>query len=131
MEFNANELRPSVPPGRHVLRVFDTHERESLNDNPIVEVKLEVPDGDFAGEIVRDHFVIGGPNQEAARVGRRRLVRLCRICEIPLAPGVPVDLGALIGSYLIAEVVEDTYNGLPISRVRSYHRVTPKDGLPF
>lgn len=131
MEFSADELKAPVPAGIYVVVIREVQERHSRNDNPLVEVRSEVEDGEFTGETLRDHFVIGGPNQEASRVGRRRLLRLCQLCELPIRPNEEVDFSALVGLRVVADVFEDVYRGLPVSRVRAYRRITRHDPAPF
>lgn len=120
MKFSSDELRAPVPAGTYVLRIVDVVQRESRNANPIVEVQFEVQDEDFGGQIIRDHFVTGGANSGAARVGRRRLLRLCQLSCLEPKPGEELELSLLIGHHVVAEVSEDTYRGMRVSRVRSY-----------
>lgn len=125
MEFSADELRAPLPAGTYVMTIRNVRERQSRNNNPLVEVLLEVQDGEFMGEPIRDYFVTEGPNHQAARVGRRRLLRLCRICDIRIQPDQDVDLSSLVGNSVFAEVLEDSYHGVPVSRIRTYHPMIP------
>lgn len=131
MQFHAQELGAPVSRGDYVVKIASVAERMSLSDNPLAEVSLEVLEGAFTGRIIGDHFVTGGPNERAVTVGRRRLVRLCRLCNLDLQPGRDVSLDELVGHVLVATVFEDTYEGMPVARVRSYRALRTDDPTAF
>jgi len=120
MKFEKEDLRSAVAPGSYCVQVRHVEQRESLNRNPVVEVGLEIVEGECSGAWLRDYFVIGGKNEKAAAIGKRRLARLCTLCGLEIAADVEIDLQMIVGRSVIAEVCESNYQGRPVPRVRAY-----------
>lgn len=131
MRFTAEDLNCQVPPGTYVARIVDAIEKKSRKSNPMVEVQIEIQHGDCTGEVLKDHFVTGGESRRAVQIGKRRLVRLFRICGVDVKPGRDANLSDLIGSHLAVEVIEDSYRNMPVPRVRFYRQIQPGDPDPF
>lgn len=131
MKFHAHDLQAPVPEGTYLVKIADIQERTSRNGNQLVEIRHELQEGEYAGQILRDYFVTDASNDAAARVGRRRLLRLCRLCQLEVRPGQEVSLSDLVGRLLVASVVEDVHAGLPVSRVQDYAARSDSHLIPF
>lgn len=129
MKFKEEDLRSAIAPGSYCVRIRHVEQRESLNKNPVVELGLEIVEGESSGAWLRDYFVIGGKNEKAASIGKRRLARLCLLCGVEIAADVEIDLQAIVGSSVIAEVCDATYQGRTVPRVRAYRRLG--GAIPF
>jgi len=120
MKFEKQDLRSGIDPGSYCVRIREITQRPSRSGNPIVEVGLEILEGEHSGAWLRDYFVIGGSSPKAISIGKRRLARLCSLCGLAITTDAEIDLEEIIGRDLIAEVCEAPYQGRSVPRVRAY-----------
>lgn len=121
MRFEEQDLATSGPPaGRYRAMITEVKERRNERGNHLVVLQLEILDGDWTGDLLRDYFVVDGHNPRATRIGRRRLASVFKAAEIAIAANVDIDLISLRDGVVELKVVDGDWHGRRTPKVHSY-----------
>jgi hypothetical protein len=106
--------------GFHACVIHSARPRVSERGNATLQIVYELDDADPACDRVTEYFVVAGASPQALRIGRRRLLALCRACGLDLHEGDELDLPSLVGRELQIRIGHDSYDGKPCVRVLGY-----------
>ena len=117
-----------LPAGNYkVCLVGDELVDNKSGSGKILKLKLQVIEGQYAGEILKDNLNITNPSPVAQKIGQGTLKRICNICS---APFPPQDTNSLMGKPMVITVqVEEfksnnTGNMLKSNKIKKYDNAT-------
>jgi len=108
--------------GDYPAFVHSVRERVSGRGNATIQVVYEVLEVDPAWDRVSEYFVVSSLNPRAVAISQRRLLSLCRACELVPDESDEVDLGQLVGHGLSLRLGHETYEQRKRLRVIAHHR---------
>lgn len=87
-----------VPAGKYsACLVGDELKNNKAKTGKVLELKVQITAGQFAGEVIKDNLNITNPSQTAQNIGQGTLKRICNLCGVPYPPQ---DTGGLMGKPL-------------------------------
>jgi hypothetical protein len=121
IRFQTSDFTETLPEvGYHSGVIHSARPRVSERGNPTIQVVYELDDADPECDRVTEYFVVAGATPQALRIGRRRLLTLCRVCGLDPKEGDELKLADLVGRELQIRIGHDTYDGKPCVRVLGY-----------
>lgn len=122
-----------VPPGNYVAvivadRVVDTNAK----DGKILELKVQIADGQYKGETIIDRLNIVNKSPVAQNIGQGQLKHICAICGVQYPPA---NTDGLIGRPMQIKVVNESFKSnttgedLTSNKIKGYNTIvsaTPK-----
>ena len=91
-----------IPAGKYkACLVGDELTDNKAGTGKILKVKVQITDGQFAGEILTDYINITNPNPQAQAIGQGVLKRICNMCGVQYPPQ---DTAPLMGKPLGIDV---------------------------
>jgi hypothetical protein len=121
IRFQTSDFIEALPDqGYHPCVIHTARPRVSERGNPTVQVVYELDDADPSCDRVTEYFIVAGATPQALRIGRRRLLTLCRACGLDPKQGDELKLAELVGRELQIRIGHDTYEGQPRVRVLGY-----------
>lgn len=117
-----------LPAGNYkVCLVGDELVDNKSNTGKILKLKLQVIEGQYAGEVLNDNLNITNPSPVAQKIGQGTLKRICNLCSSPFPPQ---DTNSLMGKPMMVTVqVEEfksnnTGNMLKSNKIKKYDTAT-------
>lgn len=84
-----------VPAGKYkACLVADELKNNSKGTGKLLEMKVQIMEGQFAGQVIVDRLNIINPNPTAQAIGQGTLKRICNLCSVPYPPQ---DTAGLMG----------------------------------
>ena len=121
IRFQTSDFTEALPEqGYHSCVIHAARPRVSERGNSTILIVYELRDVDPACDRVIEYFVVAGATPQALRIGRRRLLTLCRACGLEPREGDELQLATLVGRELQIRLGHDTYDGKPRVRVLGY-----------
>lgn len=113
-----------LPAGKYkACLVADELRDNSAGTGKILELKIQIMEGQFAGEMLTDYINITNPNPKAQSIGQGTLKRICNLCSVPYPPQ---DTAGLMGKPLGIDVKVEKFTSnttgkeLESNKIRSY-----------
>lgn len=96
-----------IPPGNYVAvivsdRIVDTNAK----DGKILELKIQIADGQYKGEIIIDRLNIVNKSTVAQTIAQGQLKRICGICGVQYPPA---NTNGLIGRPIQIKIVNESF----------------------
>ena len=121
IRFQNSDFVEALPEeGFHSCSIHAARPRTSERGNATIQLIYELHDVDPGCDRVIEYFVIAGATPQALRIGRRRLLTLCRACGLDPKDGDELRLADLVGRELQIRIGHETYDGKPRVRVLGY-----------
>src|SRR5438093_6553990 len=121
IRFQISDFTEALPEeGYHTCTIHSARPRTSQRGNGTIQVVYQLDDVDPTCDRVTEYFVVVASNIQALRIGRRRLLSLCRACGLDPREGDELNLADLVGRELQIRIGHDTYDGKPCVRVLGY-----------
>jgi len=91
-----------IPAGKYkACLVSDDLKDNSAQTGKLLEVKIQILEGQFTGHILTDRINIINPSAKAQAIGQGTLKRICNLCNVPYPPQ---DTAGLMGKPLGVDV---------------------------
>ena len=123
-----------IPAGKYSACIVSDDLRDNkAGTGKILELKLQITAGQFAGEVLTDHLNITNPNPTAQNIGQGTLKRICNMCG---APYPPQDTAVLMGKPLGIDVKVEKFTSntsgkeLESNKIKSYGPVPAQTQQP-
>jgi hypothetical protein len=121
IRFHPSDFTETLPDeGFHTAVILSARPRVSERGNATIQVVYQLDDVDPTCDRVTEYFIVAGASPQALRIGRRRLLALCRACGLDPREGDELELPSLVGRALQIRIGHDTYDGKPCVRVLGY-----------
>ena len=121
IRFQTSDFTEALPEeGYHSCAIHAARPRVSERGNSTIQIVYELDDADPSSDRVTEYFVVAGATPQALRIGRRRLLSLCRACGLDPKEGDELKLADLVGRELQIRIGHDSYHGKPCVRVLGY-----------
>ena len=121
IRFHNSDFTETLPgEGYHTCLIHSARPRVSERGNSTLQVVYQLDDADAACDRITEYFVVAGASPQALRIGRRRLLALCRACGLDPREGDELELPSLVGRELQIRIGHDSYDGKPCARVLGY-----------
>ena len=113
-----------LPAGRYkAVLVADELKDNKKKTGKILELKVQIIDGQFAQEIIKDNLNITNPSTVSQAIGQGTLKRICNLCNVPFPP---TDTAPLMGKPMVITVAVEEFksntsgNMLKSNKVKKY-----------
>lgn len=113
-----------IPAGKYrACLVSDQLRDNSAGTGKILEVKIQIMEGQFAGEVLTDYINITNASPKAQAIGQGTLKRICNLCGVPYPPQ---DTAGLMGKPLGIDVKVEKFTSnttgkeLDSNKIRAY-----------
>jgi hypothetical protein len=113
-----------IPAGKYkACLVSDELRDNSAGTGKVLMVKIQIMDGQFAGEVLTDYINITNANPKAQAIGQGTLKRICNLCGVPYPPQ---DTAGLMGKPLGIDVKVERFTSnttgkeLDSNKIKSY-----------
>jgi hypothetical protein len=121
IRFQISDFTEALPEeGYHPCVIHSARPRTSERGNATIQIIYELDDVDATCDRVAEYIMVGGASPQAQRIGRRRLLALCRTVGLDPHEGDELNLADLVGRELQVRIGHDTYDGKPRVRVLGY-----------
>jgi len=91
-----------LPPGKYkACLVSDELKDNNAGTGKVLMIKLQILEGQYAGEVLTDYINITNANPKAQAIGQGVLKRICNLCGVPFPPQ---DTAGLMGKPLGIDV---------------------------
>ena len=91
-----------LPAGKYkMVMVGDELKDNKAMTGKILVVKLQIIEGQFAQEIVKDNINITNPSPQCQAIGQGTLKRICNMCQVPYPPQ---DTNGLMGKPMVVTI---------------------------
>ncbi len=123
-----------IPAGKYrACLVSDQLRDNSAGTGKILEVKIQIMEGQFAGEVLTDYINITNASPKAQAIGQGTLKRICNLCGVPYPPQ---DTAGLMGKPLGIDVKVEKFTSnttgkeLDSNKIRAYGPVPTQQTQP-
>ena len=114
-----------LPAGKYkAVLVADELKDTKAGTGKILEIKLQITEGQFAQEIVKDNINITNPSAQCQAIGQGTLKRICNLCNVQFPPN---DTAGLMGKPMVITVAVEEFesnkspgNMLKSNKVKKY-----------
>jgi len=97
-----------VPAGDYkIVLVGDELKPNSAGTGKILNLKIQIIEGQFIQTVLEDNLNITNPSQVCQAIGQGTLKRICNLCKVPYPPQ---NTGGLMGKPMVATVVVEEFN---------------------
>lgn len=117
-----------MPAGKYKAVIVSDELKDTKNGNgKILQFKVQIIEGQFAGEIITDNINIINASQQAQAIGQGTLKRICNLCNVVYPP---TDTAGLMGKPLEIDIKIETFTSnntgkeLQSNKIRAYGPVT-------
>ena len=116
-----------IEPGNYVAvivadRITDT----KAKDGKILELKVQIAEGKYKGEIIKDGLNIVNKSAQAQAIAQGQLRRICSICGVTYPPA---NTNGIIGKPLKIKVINEPFisnktgENLTSNKIKSYDSI--------
>ena len=96
-----------LPAGKYkAVLVADELKDNKKKTGKILELKIQIINGQFAQEIIKDNLNITNPSAVSQAIGQGTLKRICNLCNVPFPPA---DTAPLMGKPMVITVGVETF----------------------
>lgn len=113
-----------IPAGKYkACMVSDELRDNNAGTGKVLMIKLQIMEGQFAGEVLTDYINITNASPKAQAIGQGTLKRICNQCGVPYPPQ---DTSALMGKPMGIDVKVEKFTSntsgkeLDSNKIRSY-----------
>jgi hypothetical protein len=128
-----------VPAGKYkACIVADELKDNSKKTGKLLEMKVQIVEGQFAGQVITDRLNIINPNSTAQAIGQGTLKRICNLCSVPYPPtetaglmGKPLGIDIRVEEFQ-SNTLDDQGNPkmLKSNKIASYGPVPTQQAQP-
>jgi hypothetical protein len=125
--FNAADVEPTadrgpLPAGTYTAAIVESQMKPTkAGTGEMLEIVLEVIDGEHKGRRVWDRLNLRNPSETAVDIAKRTLSAICRSVGVL----TPKDSSDLHDRPLVITVVQEEYEGKVSNKVKGYRAATP------
>ena len=112
-----------VPAGKYkIVLTGDEIVDNSKKTGKILKLKLQIIEGQFAQETLKDSLNIVNPHKISQAIGQGTLKRICNLCNIVYPPR---DTTGLMGKPMVVKVIVDKFksdqgNEIQTNKIKAY-----------
>ena len=114
-----------IPAGKYkAVIVGDELVDNKSNTGTLLNLKVQIIEGQYAQEIVVDRLNITNPSQVAQKIGQGTLKRICNLCKVKFPPQ---ETSGLMGKPMVITVRVEEFESNTSDRLLKSNKITRYD----
>lgn len=90
-----------LPEGNYKMIISGDELKDTSKGGKMLVIELQVIEGEYAGEVVRDRLNIVNASEVAQKIGQGTLKKICSLCAVPFPPK---DTAKLYGKPMMVKI---------------------------